>query len=114
MYSFVMQSCRMVEVNLETLKIVGKSGQISLGKALAGMGFVMETLPGGDILLRHSVVVPINERWLHEPAMSDKLAQADDWMRNHPARESSLEEVEASFVGWAERPYRDAQHFPAK
>lgn len=35
---------------MEALKIVGKSGQISLGKALAGMGFVMETLHGGDIL----------------------------------------------------------------
>lgn len=80
---------------MEALKIVGKSGQISLGKALAGMGFVMETLPGGDILLKHSVVVPVNERWLHEPAMKDKLAQADDWMRNNPAREPSLEELEA-------------------
>lgn len=80
---------------METLKIVGKSGQISLGKALAGMGFVMETLPGGDILLKHSVVVPVNERWLHEPAMKDKLARADEWMRNNPAKESNLEEIEA-------------------
>lgn len=90
-----MQSCSTTEMDMEALKIVGKSGQISLGKALAGMGFVMETLPGGDILLKHSVVVPVNERWLHEPAMKDKLAQADDWMRNHPARESNLEETEA-------------------
>ncbi len=36
------------------LKVVGKSGQISAGKAMAGMGFIMETLPGGDILLKHS------------------------------------------------------------
>lgn len=79
---------------MEALKIVGKSGQISLGKALAGMGFVMETLPGGDILLKHSVVVPASEYWLHEPAMKDKLAQADDWMRNNHARESNLEEIE--------------------
>ena len=80
---------------MQALKIVGKSGQISLGKALAGMGFVMEALPGGDVLLKHSVVVPVNERWLHEPAMKDKLAQADDWMRNNRARESNLEEIEA-------------------
>lgn len=80
---------------METLKIVGKSGQISLGKALAGMGFVMETLPGGDILLKHSVVVPVNERWLHEPAMQDKLTRADEWMRNNPAKETNLQEIEA-------------------
>ncbi|MHB1678606.1 MAG: hypothetical protein ACYCSS_13935 [Sulfuriferula sp.] len=80
---------------METLKIVGKSGQISVGKALAGMGFVMETLPGGDILLKHSVVVPVNDCWLYEPVMKGKLAQADDWMRDNPATESSLEEIEA-------------------
>lgn len=80
---------------MEALKIVGKSGQISLGKALAGMGFVMETLPGGDILLKHAVVVPVKELWLHEPAMKDKLARADGWMRSNPAKESNLEEIEA-------------------
>jgi len=80
---------------METLKIVGKSGQISLGKALAGMGFVMEALPDGDILLKHSVVVPVNERWLHEPAMKRKLAQADEWMRNNPASETDPEAIEA-------------------
>ncbi len=77
------------------LKVVGKSGQISVGKAMAGMGFIMETLPGGDILLKHAVVVPANERWLHEPAMKEKLARADEWMRNNPAKEASLEEIEA-------------------
>lgn len=84
----------MKEVDMETLKIVGKSGQISLGKALAGMGFVMETLPGGDILLRHSVVVPVNERWLHEPEMKAKLAQADEWLRDNPPKETNLEALE--------------------
>lgn len=76
------------------LKIVGKSGQISVGKAMAGMGFIMETLPGGDILLKHAVVVPANERWLHEPAMKEKLARADEWMRKNPAKETDLEELE--------------------
>ena len=76
------------------IKTVGKSGQISLGKALAGMGFIMETLPGGDILLKHVVVVPVNERWLHEPAMKEHLARADEWMRNNPAKETNLGKLE--------------------
>jgi hypothetical protein len=79
-----------------SIKTVGRSGQISLGKALAGMEFIMERLPDGDILLKHAVVVPINERWLHEPAMKEKLARADEWMRNNPAKETNLEELEAS------------------
>jgi hypothetical protein len=77
------------------LKIVGKSGQISIGKSKAGMGFIMEALPGGDILLKHAVVVPSNERWLHEPAMKKKLARADEWMRKNPVHETDLEELEA-------------------
>ena len=55
----------------------------------------MTILPSGDILLRHSIVLPVNERWLHEPDMKVKLARADEWMRTHPAQESRLEEIEA-------------------
>lgn len=76
------------------IKIVGKSGQISLGKAMAGMNFIMEKLTDGDILLKHAVVVPVNERWLHDPAMKQQLARADEWMRNNPAKETSLAEFE--------------------
>ena len=53
---------------MHAIKTVGKSGQISLGKAMAGMGYVMEELPGGDIILKRAVVVPMNERLL-DPAV---------------------------------------------
>lgn len=79
---------------MDTLKVVGKSGQISLGKSLAGMGFVVKPLPGGDILLEHSVVIPASEHWLHEPKIKDKLARADKWMRNNAPQKSSLSEIE--------------------
>ncbi len=78
------------------IKIVGKSGQISLGKALAGTGFLVEELSDGDILLKRAAIVPVNERWLHEPAMRERLARADAWMRNHPPAETSLEELETA------------------
>ncbi len=80
------------------IKTVGKSGQISLGKALAGMEFIMEALPGGDIVLKRAVVVPMNERWLHEPAMKEKLARADEWMRQNPPRETNLDELEVELT----------------
>ncbi len=86
-----MKASRVIHIN-----VVGKSGQISLGKALAGTGFLVEELPGGDIILKRAAVVPINERWAHEPAVRDKLAQADTWMRDHPPAETSLEELEAA------------------
>lgn len=78
------------------IKTVGKSGQISLGKALAGMGFVVEPLPGGDIMLRRAVVVPLNERWAHEPEMAEKLAQADAWAQANTPQETDLDELERS------------------
>ena len=87
---------------MHTIKVVGKSGQISLGKALAGMEFLVEQLPGGDIVLKRAVVIPQNERWLHEPAMKEKLAKADAWMRENKPQETdidALEALEARLVG---------------
>lgn len=86
---------------MNTIKTVGKSGQISLGKAMAGMGFILDELPGGDILLKRAVVVPVNEAWLHEPAMKAKLARADHWMAENPAEETNLEGLEST-LGAAE------------
>lgn len=83
---------------MQAIKTVGKSGQISLGKALAGMGFIMEELPGGDIMLKRAVVVPMNERWLHEPAMKERLARADGWMRQNPPRKTDLDELETKLI----------------
>jgi hypothetical protein len=81
------------------IKVVGKSGQISVGKAMAGMSFIMQALPEGDILLKHAVVVPTNERWLHEPGVQTRLAQADAWMRKNPVRASDLDALEAQALG---------------
>ena len=85
----------MKENAMRIIKTVGRSGQISLGKAMAGMDFILEELPGGDIMLKRAVIVPMNERWLHEPAMKKKLARADNWMRDNPAQETSLDELES-------------------
>ena len=79
------------------VKTVGKSGQISLGKALAGSGFIVETLPSGDIMLRRAVVVPLNERWVHEPAMRRKLAKADAWAQANAPEETDLDQLAAQY-----------------
>lgn len=84
---------------MHTIKVVGKSGQISLGKSLAGMEFLVEHLPGGDIVLKRAVVIPQNERWLHEPAMKEKLAKADAWMRENKPQETDIDALEARLVG---------------
>lgn len=81
---------------MQTIKTVGKSGQISLGKALAGLGFIVEEIEGGDFLLKRAVVVPMNERWVHESEMKSRLADADAWMQENPATKTDVKEIEAS------------------
>jgi hypothetical protein len=88
----------MKENSMHSIKTVGKSGQISVGKALAGLEFLMEELPSGDIMLKRAVVVPMNERWLHEPAMKEKLARADEWMRQNPPLETNLDALESKLT----------------
>jgi hypothetical protein len=83
-----------MEVSMQ-VKTVGKSGQISLGKALAGSGFIVEALPDGDIMLKRAVVVPLNERWAHEPVIKKKLAKADTWAQTHAPEETDLDQLEA-------------------
>lgn len=78
------------------LKLVGKSGQITLGKAKAGACFIVQSLPTGDVLLK---LVPENEKWLHEHDIKGKLARADEWMKNNPAKPTyNLDELLAQCV----------------
>lgn len=78
------------------LKLVGKGGQISLGRAKAGACFIVQSLPTGDILLK---LVPENEKWLHEHDIKGKLARADEWMKNNPANPTyNLNELLAQYI----------------
>jgi len=48
--------------------------------------------------LKRALVIPANERWLHEPAMKEQLARADKWMNANPAKETNLDKFEAKLV----------------
>ena len=88
---------------MQTIKTVGKSGQISLGRAMAGLNFIMQELPGGDVMLKRADVVPEAERWLHEPDMKERLARADTWMRDNGVRETDLDQIKSTHglgIGW--------------
>lgn len=83
---------------MHQIKTVGKSGQISLGKSLSGESFIVEELPGGDIMLKHAVVIPSNQQWLHAPEMKAKLARFNEWAAKTPASETNIAELEESML----------------
>ena len=77
------------------LKVVGASGQLSLGKQYAGRYFEVETQPDGGILLRPVRLIPEAEAWLHTSEMRERLARAEAWMDENPPRETDLDELAA-------------------
>ena len=66
------------------LKIVGASGQLSLGKKYAGKYFEVTEREDGTIVMTPMRVIPESEAWLHTPEMCERLAQATQWMKEHP------------------------------
>lgn len=81
------------------LKMVGTSGQVSLGKQYAGRYFEVELQTDGSILLKPMRVMPEADAWLYTPAMRERLVQADAWMANNPPCESDLEQFAAKLDG---------------
>ncbi len=75
------------------LKMVGTSGQLSLGKKYAGKYFEVEPRSDGAVLLRPMKVVPDAEAWAHEPAMREQLRRADEWAGRTPRAETKLDEL---------------------
>ncbi|MFM9967115.1 MAG: hypothetical protein ACKVQK_01750 [Burkholderiales bacterium] len=72
------------------VKIIGTSGQISLGKEYAGRQVLIEVPEPGVWLVRTASVVPDNERWLHTPQAKDALGAAIAWATNNPPIASDL------------------------
>jgi hypothetical protein len=87
------------------LKMVGNSGQLSIGKKYAGRYFKVELQTDGAVLLRPMKVVPDAEAWIHEPAMRDRLRRADEWAKRTPRAETKLDELVKS---GAKRPGKRA------
>ncbi len=84
----------MPEVDGQGIKVVGRSGQISLGKALAGKTLRVERHEDGAILLTPVAMVPESQLWtLSEPDRS-RIERALAWATKTPARESDLDHVQ--------------------
>lgn len=79
----------------ETLKVVGASGQISLGKEHAGRTVLVEEREPGVWHIRTATVVPDNERWLLTPEAQELVQEAFAWAAAHPVGNLTRADSEA-------------------
>lgn len=93
----LLKSCIMIFVELKkekilySLKRVGASGQITLGKKYAGQTVqVVEDTKGDKITLVFGHFIPKAEQWLHEEPHRGKLDRAIHYAETHPPRETKL------------------------
>lgn len=76
---------------MPSLKRVGASGQITLGKRYAGQTVqVVEDSEARKITLVFGQFVPAAEQWIHEEPHRSKLDRAIRYAETHPPRESRL------------------------
>lgn len=79
-----------VAENRPEIKVVGKSGQISLGKRYAGKVLRLERLRDGVLLLTAVAMVPEGQLWtLQEPDRS-RIRRGLEWAAGTPPAETDL------------------------
>lgn len=77
----------------DEIKVVGKSGQISLGKSYAGKTLRVERFDDGRIVLTSVAVIPENQLWtLSEPDKS-RIQRGLEWARSTKPEESNLDSL---------------------
>jgi hypothetical protein len=82
---------------METIKSVGQSGQISLGKKFAGKTVLVNQIESGVWIVKVGQFIPENERWLNESKVRMEIDEAVTWAGKNPPRKSNLKAIQARF-----------------
>ncbi len=80
---------------MNTIKTVGSSGQISLGKKFAGQTVMLDEIDTGVWIVKLGRFIPDNEMWLHRPDVQAELNDAIAWAEKNPPQDTNFEELEA-------------------
>ena len=75
------------------IKVVGKSGQISLGKRFAGKTLRLERRKDGTVLLTAVAMVPENQLWTTEEPHRSRIDRGLAWAAANKTRETDLDDV---------------------
>jgi len=74
------------------IKVVGKSGQISLGKSYAGKTLRLERREDGTVLLTAVAMIPESQLWtLQEPHRS-RIERGLAWAAERPPAETDVDD----------------------
>ncbi|SRR5712692_2995380 len=79
--------------DLFEIKVVGKSGQISLGKRYAGKTLRLERRRDGTMVLTVVAVVPESQLWTTVEPHRSRIQRGLAWAAEHEPRETNLESL---------------------
>jgi hypothetical protein len=75
------------------IKVVGKRGQISLGKRYAGKTLELQRLDDGSLLLRAVAMVPESQLWTLEEPHRSRIARGLAWAAHTEPRASASDSL---------------------
>ncbi|MCD4722716.1 MAG: hypothetical protein K8S13_23095 [Desulfobacula sp.] len=79
---------------MTSLKTIGNSGQITLGKEYAGKQVAVDLIEPGVWVIKTGQFIPDNEKWLHTAIVEKKLKTAVSWAENNIPRGIDLTKLE--------------------
>lgn len=71
-------------------KIVGTSGQISIGKQYAGQQVIIEEIEPGEWRIQTAITIPKSQAWVHTKAAQAELDKALDWATKTALKKTSI------------------------
>jgi hypothetical protein len=77
----------------QSVKVVGSSGQISLGKEYAGQPVLVEEIEEGVWLIKTARIIPDSEMWMHEEPAKNRINKAVKWAGKNKPSETDLEKL---------------------
>ena len=80
---------------MATIKTIGRSGQIALGKEYAGRSVLIDELEPGVWIIKLGQFIPDSERWLDDTQVQQEAEEAIAWAERNPPRPTDLEALAA-------------------
>ena len=78
-------------MHTQSVKTIGSSGQISLGKEYSGRPVLVEEIEEGVWLIKTARIIPDNEMWMHKEPAKSRIDEAVKWADKNKSTETDLE-----------------------